>query len=61
MTFPAGTTVTQLWNGTLSGSGSTYTVRNESWNGTVGAGGTVSFGFLGGGSPAAPTLTCTSP
>lgn len=61
MTFPGGTNVTQLWNGTISGSGPSYTVRNESWNGSVGANGTVTFGFLGGGSPAAPTLTCTSP
>jgi len=61
MTFPAGTTVTQLWNGTLSGNGPSYTVRNVDWNGTVGPNGTVSFGFLGGGTAAAPTLTCTSP
>lgn len=61
MTFPGGTTVTQLWNGTLTGNGPSYTVRNADWNGTVNANGTVTFGFLGGGNPATPTLTCTSP
>lgn len=60
MTFPGGTTVSQLWNGTLSGSGSNYTVTNESWNGSIGANGSVTFGFLGGGNPATPTLTCTA-
>ncbi|MFG1890460.1 PHB depolymerase family esterase [Micromonospora sp. NPDC049051] len=61
MGFPGGTAVTQLWNGTLSGAGSNYAVRNVSWNGAVGANGSTVFGFLASGSGAAPTLTCASP
>lgn len=61
MTFPGGTTVTQLWNGTLTGSGPSYTVTNASWNGSLGANGSTVFGYLGGGTAATPTLTCTSP
>src|SRR5690348_12519177 len=34
--FGAGQTVTQLWNGTVSQSGGAVTVRNASYNGSVG-------------------------
>ncbi|MDG4825152.1 PHB depolymerase family esterase [Asanoa sp. WMMD1127] len=61
LTFAAGTTVTQVWNGSLSGSAGSYTVRNVSYNGTIGAGGSTVFGFLGAGNSATPTLTCASP
>jgi poly(hydroxyalkanoate) depolymerase family esterase len=61
MTFPGGTTVSQVWNGSISGAGSTYTVRNLPWNGSIAPGGSTVFGFLGGGNPAAPTLTCAGP
>jgi len=61
MGVASGVTVSQLWNGTLSGSGSSYTVRNASWNGSIGANGSTVFGFLASGAAAAPTLTCTSP
>ncbi|GIH15567.1 endo-1,4-beta-xylanase [Rugosimonospora africana] len=56
-TFANGQTITQLWNGTLSQSGSSVTVRNVSYNGTLGAGATTSFGFTGSwnGSNTAPT------
>lgn len=60
MSFPGGTTVSQLWNGRLSGNGPTYTVSNESWNGSINANGTVTFGFLGGGTASTPTLTCSA-
>ncbi|WP_432984009.1 cellulose binding domain-containing protein [Dactylosporangium sp. CA-233914] len=61
MTFSNGVTVTQLWNGTLSGSPPAYTVRNASYNGGLGAHASTQFGFLGSGTAAPPTLTCTSP
>ncbi len=51
--------ITQLWGGLHSGSGSSVTVRNESWNGNVAANGTTTFGFIGSGSPATPSLTCS--
>ncbi|WP_205830574.1 MULTISPECIES: CotH kinase family protein [unclassified Microbispora] len=60
-TWPGGQTITQLWGGLNSGSGSAVTVRNESWNGSLAANTTTTFGFLGNGSAVAPTATCTSP
>jgi peptidoglycan-N-acetylglucosamine deacetylase len=60
-TFANGQTINQLWNGTLSASGSAITVTNMSYNGSVPAGGTTSFGFTGtwNGANAVPALTCT--
>ena len=62
-TFPNGQAVNQAWSGRYTGSGSTATVKNETWNGAVAANGQTTFGFTGTG--AAPTaltnLTCTSP
>jgi len=40
--------ITSLWNGVIaSHSGSRYTVRNESWNGSLAAGASTTFGFTG--------------
>ena len=61
-TLPSGQTITQLWNGTLSVSGSGVTVTNASYNGSVPAHASTTFGLTGTGSAdPAPTLTCTSP
>ncbi|MET8362196.1 cellulose binding domain-containing protein [Micromonospora sp. NPDC005194] len=57
----SGQSISQVWNGTLSTSGSTATVRNVSYNGSLAPGGTTSFGFLGSGTPAAVSPTCASP
>lgn len=46
LTLPAGTTVGQAWNATVTGSGGTYTFTPAGWNATIPAGGTASFGFL---------------
>lgn len=58
----SGERVDQVWNGSLTAQGDQLTVRNVSWNGTLPAGGTATFGLLGSGSGAPPTpaLTCTS-
>jgi poly(hydroxyalkanoate) depolymerase family esterase len=61
LSFAGNTTVAQVWNGALSGTAPSYTVGNVAWNGSVPAGGTAVFGFLGSGAAAAPTLTCASP
>jgi len=61
ISVPGGISISQLWNGVLSGSGSSYTVRNASWNGSLAANGSTVFGFIASGTPATPTLTCTSP
>ncbi|WP_169984521.1 PHB depolymerase family esterase [Microbispora sp. H10836] len=52
--------ITQLWGGLKSGSGASVTVRNESWNGTLSANGTTTFGFTANGSADTPTLTCSA-
>ncbi|MEV4582051.1 arabinofuranosidase catalytic domain-containing protein [Nonomuraea jabiensis] len=45
--FPAGQTITQLWNGTYTQSGSQVTVSNVDYNGSVPSGGSTGFGFNG--------------
>lgn len=57
----SGQSVSQVWNGTLSTSGSTATVKNASYNGSLPASGSTTFGFLGTGTPPATSFTCTSP
>jgi chitodextrinase len=61
--YPAGVSITQLWNGTLVSNAPSVVVRNAPWNGSVGVGQTVTFGFLGRQSSphVPPVLTCTSP
>ena len=56
-TFPAGQTVQQLWNGTVTQTGSQVSVTNVAYNGTLGTGASTSFGFNGSwtGSNPAPT------
>ena len=61
-TIPSGQTISQLWNGTLTTSGSSATVRNLAWNGALSAGAGTTFGLLASGTPgSSPTLTCSSP
>uniref|UniRef100_UPI0020104B72 cellulose binding domain-containing protein n=1 Tax=Sphaerisporangium perillae TaxID=2935860 RepID=UPI0020104B72 len=63
-TFANGQTITQLWNGSVTQSGSAVTVKNASYNGNLGAGASTTFGFNGSwnGTNAVPsTVTCTSP
>jgi len=62
LTFANGQRVTQAWNATVTTSGSTATARNVSYNGSLGAGGSANFGFLGSwtGSNGAPTLSCSA-
>ncbi|MEU6706468.1 glycoside hydrolase family 18 chitinase [Streptomyces wuyuanensis] len=52
--FPSGTSVTSAWDADVTSSGTHWTARNKSWNGTLAPGATVSFGFngAGAGSPA---------
>ncbi|MEU7883800.1 cellulose binding domain-containing protein, partial [Microbispora bryophytorum] len=52
--------ITQVWGGLTSGSGASVSVRNESWNGTLSANGTTTFGFLANGSAETATLTCSA-
>jgi endoglucanase len=59
-TLAAGQTVNQVWGGVLSVSGSTATVRNAAWNGSLQPGATAEFGFIASGPAGAPGLTCTA-
>ncbi|WP_217708578.1 cellulose binding domain-containing protein [Nonomuraea rhodomycinica] len=60
-TWPGGQSISSLWNGTQSGSGSAVTVRNAPYNGSVAAGASTTFGFTANGTAATPVATCTSP
>ncbi|WP_230396443.1 cellulose-binding domain-containing protein [Streptomyces blattellae] len=57
-----GQTLTQIWGGVSTVSGSTVTVRNASYNGAIPAGGTTTFGFLATstGTITVPDLACAS-
>ncbi|NLU78290.1 cellulase family glycosylhydrolase [Micromonospora sp. HNM0581] len=59
-TAPTGTTVSSLWNGRLTTSGSTVTVRNEPYNGQLAAGTSTTFGLTGTGSGTPTNITCTA-
>lgn len=45
LTVPAGFELTASWNGVYSLSGTTLTIKNESYNGTIASGGSTGFGF----------------
>ncbi|MFI7541951.1 cellulase family glycosylhydrolase [Actinoplanes sp. NPDC049599] len=62
LAFPNGQTITQVWNATVTGSGSTVTARNVGYNGSLAAGASTTFGFLGAwtGTNGAPALTCAA-
>ncbi|WUH90766.1 glycoside hydrolase family 3 C-terminal domain-containing protein [Streptomyces sp. NBC_00433] len=55
-------TITSLWNGTLTQSGSAVTVANAPYNGAVSPGASISFGFTANGTPGSPlpTPVCTA-
>lgn len=72
--LPAGATIGSFWDADMAAAGSHRTFTNRSWNGTVAAGGKVSFGMVGsggapvncllngqpcGGGPIAPTVAPT--
>src|SRR4029453_11013150 len=50
--LPAGTSISSSWDAVRTSSGNHHTFVNTSWNGTVPAGGSVSFGFIGAGTGA---------
>jgi endo-1,4-beta-xylanase len=58
--FTGGQTVAQLWNGSVTQSGSAVTVTNAAWNAALPGGGSTSVGFLGswtGGNPVPAAFT----
>ncbi|GLW27546.1 glycoside hydrolase family 6 protein [Actinoplanes regularis] len=59
-TLGSGQSISQVWNGTLTTSGTAVTVRNVSWNGALQPGASAEFGLLASGSAVTPALTCTT-
>ncbi|WP_413775727.1 lytic polysaccharide monooxygenase [Micromonospora sp. RTGN7] len=61
LVWPGGQTINNLWNGSYTTSGSTTTVTNAAYNGTVAPEGTTTFGFVANstGTNALPTVSCT--
>lgn len=61
-TFANGQTVSSTWGADITTSGSSVTARNVDYNGSLGAGGSTTFGFIGShsGSNPAPTLSCAA-
>jgi lysophospholipase L1-like esterase len=60
-TFGNGQQVSQAWNATVTQSGSTVTARNVSWNGSLAAGASATFGFLASwtGTNSVPAVSCS--
>jgi len=57
----AGQSIVNLWDGVNSGTTGTVPVRNASYNGTIAAGGSRTFGYVAnGGGATAPTLGCAA-
>ncbi|MEK8107441.1 cellulose binding domain-containing protein [Micromonospora sp. M12] len=57
-----GQQVTSSWNATVSSNGTLVTARNANHNGTLAAGASTTFGFLGSwnGSNPVPLVSCTT-
>ena len=60
--FAAGQGITQAWNATVTQSGSAVTAVNAAYNGSLAAGASAHFGFLGNatGTAGTPAVTCTA-
>ena len=60
--YADGQQVTQAWNATVTSNGSSVTARNVSYNGSLAAGASTTFGFLGSwtGANSVPAVTCTA-
>lgn len=59
-TWPSGQSISNLWNGTLTQSGSSETAVNTANNGSLAAGASTSLGFTASGNTVSPTISCTA-
>jgi hypothetical protein len=62
LTLPSGQRITRIWGGRTDSTESPYTIRNESYNGTLVPGASIAFGLIGtqsGGTGSPSTATCT--
>ncbi|WP_231648278.1 cellulose binding domain-containing protein [Saccharothrix sp. NRRL B-16348] len=53
-----GQTINSLWNGKVTETGTSVSVDDVGWNGTLAPGTSGSFGYTATGSAATPELTC---
>ncbi|MEV4344517.1 cellulose binding domain-containing protein [Actinoplanes sp. NPDC049596] len=56
--LPGGASISSLWNAVASGNSGAVTVTNQSYNGRLAAGQSVTFGFQGTGNGSGATVTC---
>ena len=59
-TMGSGQSITSVWNGTSTLSGSTITVKSVAWNGALAASAATTFGFIGTGTPSTPAAACAA-
>jgi endoglucanase len=59
-TLAGGQAITQLWNGSLTTSGTGVNVKNLAYNGSLAAGAATTFGFNGSGAATTPEVTCST-
>ncbi|CNG37419.1 chitinase/cellulase [Mycobacterium tuberculosis] len=57
-TFGGGQTISQFWGAKVTQNGAAVTAANESWNGTLAAGASTTFGFIGTGTGETVTPAC---
>ena len=60
LTYGSTPSFQQSWNSTMSVSGSSLVAKNAAYNGALAAAGTTGFGFIGSGTAATPTVTCSA-
>ncbi|MBR7834442.1 glycoside hydrolase family 11 protein [Actinospica durhamensis] len=61
LTLASGQTISSLWNGTNSGTSGAISVANASFNGSLAAGASTSFGYTASGTASTPTgISCTA-
>ncbi|GAA3432622.1 glycoside hydrolase family 44 protein [Kutzneria kofuensis] len=58
-TWPGNQQVTNSWNTTLKQNATSVVATDAGWNGSIGVGGSTTFGIQATGAAASPTLTCT--
>lgn len=63
LNLASGQSISSLWDGVNTGTSGSVTVRNTSYNGSLAANGTATFGFTatGNSTPAPGNITCKSP
>ncbi|MGS2646919.1 endo-1,4-beta-xylanase [Streptosporangium sp. LJ11] len=57
-TWPGGQSISSLWSGRHTVSGSSVSVRNAAYNGSIAAGRSTTFGFTANGTAVVPSVTC---